>query len=438
MIEISFPQPEASIPLNDVKEILEAVLDAADPFELVKNNLNLIDNVLKIGDEPFLIFPGTKIVVIGLGKASLSMVKAATIAIGDRINQGVCICKHNPGRVQIKKIEIYESAHPVPDERSVESAKKIRNCVDELTEKDIVLFLLSGGGSSLACLPSPGINLEDIQTVTEFLLKGGATINELNTVRKHLDDFKGGGFLRMVSPARIGVLVLSDVTGSPLDVIASGPAIQDTSSFEDARNVLKRYFPDMNIVPHSVVNHIETGCLNEQLFSDDVSKNRPGVSHKIIGSNALSVNAASKKAKDLGYSTMILTYELKGEARRAADDFFHTQMPRPSMVFSGGETTVTVTGTGLGGRNLEMALGSVESIAKMEKTALVTFATDGEDGPTDAAGAIVSSEVSPVMELLHQSLSQNDSYNYFDTTGGLIKTGPTGTNVNDIAFMIRY
>ena len=135
---------------------------------------------------------------------------------------------------------------------------------------------------------------------------------------------------------------------------------------------------------------------------------------------------------------MILTYELKGEARREADDFFHTKMPRPSMVFSGGETTVKVTGTGMGGRKLDMALGSVESIAKMEKTALVTFATDGEDGPTDAAGAIVSSEVSPVMELLHQSLSQNDSYNYFDTTGGLIKTGPTGTNVNDIAFMIRY
>jgi hydroxypyruvate reductase len=438
MIEISFPQPDASIPLNDIKEILRAALDAADPYDLVQVNLRLSEKYLLIGDETFAIFPDSRIVVVGLGKASISMVKAAKNVLGHKIHRGVCICKHNPDGLQQDKFEVYESTHPVHDKRSVESAKKIRNCVGGLTKKDIVLFLLSGGGSALACLPTSGISLRDIQNVTDVLLKKGATINELNTVRKHLDEFKGGGFLRMVSPARIGVLVLSDVIGSPLDVIASGPAIEDGSSFLDAWNVLKKYFCDWSMVPQSVVNHIERGCQFEK-SPQHVASNEGSVAyHKIIGSNDMSVNAACKRAKDLGYSTEIHTYELKDEARRAAFQLFKVQLPKPSVVFAGGETTVTVTGTGLGGRNLEMALGSVETISKLENTVLVSFATDGEDGPTDAAGAIVSSYVMPEMELLNKCIYNNDAYNYFDTIGGLIKTGPTGTNVNDIAFLIRY
>jgi hydroxypyruvate reductase len=438
MIEISFPQPEASIPLNDIKEILGAALEAVDPYALVQSNLRLTEKYLRVGDESFPILPETKIVVVGLGKASVSMVTAATQVLGDQIHRGICICKHNSERVHGSKIEIYESTHPVPDERSVESARKIRHCVGGLTEKDLVLFLLSGGGSALACLPSPGISLRDIQDVTDFLIKKGATINELNTVRKHLDEFKGGGFLRMVSPARIGALVLSDVIGNPLDVIASGPAVEDTSSFQNAKKIIENYSGDWSLVPQSVVDHIERGCVKEKHPSPGVSHKGLTAYHKIIGSIVLSVNAASKKAKELGYSTEILTYELKGEAKFAAAQLFNRELPRPYVVFAGGETTVTVSGTGFGGRNLELALGSVAAVSQMKKTVLVTFATDGEDGPTDAAGAVVWSGMIPNMELLTNSLHQNDSFAYFSKTGGLIKTGPTSTNVNDIAFLIRY
>ena len=247
MVVFTIQNADSSIPLNPIKEIIQAALDAADPYRLVKENLDFKNQTLRIGDKIIKVEKESRIVVIALGKASLEMARAAVYVLEGKIDHGVCICKHNPERVDLPRIEIFESAHPIPDERSVRAANLIKEAVTNLSEKDIVLLLLSGGGSSLACLPAEGILLSDIQRVTGFLLKNGASINEMNIVRKHLDIFKGGGFARMVMPTKLAVLVLSDVIGSPLDVIASGPAIQDSSTYADAIDVLNRFLPEQNI-----------------------------------------------------------------------------------------------------------------------------------------------------------------------------------------------
>jgi len=438
MVVVSNKDSGPSIPLNPIKAIIQAALEAADPYRLVKENLEKKYDMLRIGDQSFSCNNNGRIIVVGLGKASLQMTRAAEEVLGERINQGVCICKHLPENEKFEQIFVFESSHPIPDVRSVRAAELLKGAVSNLSESDIVVFLLSGGGSSLACLPAEGISLSDIQEITGLLLKNGASINEMNCVRKHLDEFKGGGFARMVQPARMAVLVLSDVIGSPLDVIASGPAIEDATTYKDALNVLQKYIPE-KLIPDTVTKHMEKGRDNEDGVLQYSAKGElKAVYHKVIGSNVLSVDAAAKKAREIGFSTQILTYAMQGEARMAGVELLQKDYPRPFAVFAGGETTVTIHGTGLGGRNLEMALGAVGAISSLKKVVLVTLATDGEDGPTDAAGAVVSSEQKLDVAFVKQCLEANDSYNYFQKTGGLIMTGPTGTNVNDVAFVIGY
>jgi glycerate 2-kinase len=337
--------------------------------------------------------------------------------------------------------------HPAPDETSVNAGKKIKDVVSGLNTHDVVLFLLSGGGSSLACLPAQGISLKDIQELTNELLKSGASINEINTIRKHLDDIKGGGLLKMASPASIGMLVVSDVVGNPLDVIASGPTVADPTTFQNASEIIKRSLP-FESIPESVLAHFEKGVLQE--ISETV---KPGdlvlenSYHKIVACNLDSSLKAAKMAKSLGFNGSVLTNELVGDSKLAGEylatriiDRLETR--RPIVEIAGGETTVKVTGDGIGGRNLEVALAAVRKLSGFDGTLLITLATDGEDGPTDAAGAYVSGDTLTDALAFGLSpedyLSRNDSYNFFKKLGGLIRTGPTGTNVNDLTFLFHF
>jgi hydroxypyruvate reductase len=437
MIGVSILNADPSIPLNSISQILQAALEAADPYELVCRNLEVQGDQLRVGNNEYCLGRNSRVVVVGLGKAGIAMTKAAEAQLGSRIERVVCVCKAIGTGQELPRAEVIQSAHPVPDERSVAAARRIVQVVQGLTKDDLVLLLLSGGGSALACLPSAGLSLADLQQVTNLLLKSGATINEINTVRRHLDDFKGGGFLRMAQPARVAVLVLSDVIGNSLEAIASGPAIKDDTSYVDALAILQK-FGSVAETPAKVLAYLKE---RSALSATQEAGGNAGVEsayHAIIGSNTISLEAAQQKAVALGFQAQIVSRDLHGEARTACLEMLRLDGARPFVLLAGGETTVTVKGRGLGGRNLEVALGAVEPLSRLHNTVVATLATDGEDGPTDAAGAVVASASQPDMPLVRQCLENNDSYTYFSRLGGLIKTGPTGTNVNDITLVMGY
>lgn len=436
MIDIFVKNPDASIPLNSIKAIINSALSAADPYKLVSDNLRLEERKLWVGEKAFPLHSSSRIILVSLGKAAAAMAIAAEEKLQNRCDTGICVCKHKPEVFKSQYIEIFESSHPVPDERSINAALKIKSRLIELKKEDVVLLLLSGGGSALACLPEKGITLEDIQLVTSSLLLSGASINEMNAVRKKLDIFKGGGFLKMAQPAQVGVLVLSDVLGDPLDVIASGPAIIDNSTYVKAVEIIRKYIP-IEKIPLRVLE-LFTSKINEEGEVTPRNKTKLTAYHKVIGSNKKSVNAASAKAAELGYHVEIVSYVLQGEAREGWRTLMNHSQEKPFAIFAGGETTVSVHGDGLGGRNLEFALGAVIPLSTEKNLVIVTLATDGEDGPTDAAGAIVCSNSGYDFTEVEQSLKNNDSYHFFQKHGGLIQTGSTGTNVNDVAFIIGW
>jgi hydroxypyruvate reductase len=313
---------------------------------------------------------------------------------------------------------------------------------------DLVICLISGGASALLTMPVTGVSLADLQALTSLLLACGANINEINTLRKHLDQVKGGQLARLAQPARVASLILSDVVGSPLDVIGSGPSVPDSSSFADAYAVLERYGL-LGKAPVSIVKYLQRGCQGgapETPKPDDPLFDR--VQNVIIGSNQQAADAALQEALAEGFSAMLLTTYLQGEARQAgrwlaaiARQIASNGQPLqpPACLVVGGETTVTILGDGQGGRNQEMALGAVEDLANLPGAVLVTLATDGGDGPTDAAGAVVTGEtLQRALQLGLRPgdyLRRNDAYHFFQGLGDLLVTGPTGTNVNDLAFL---
>ena len=435
-------------PVQSINRILQASIDAADPFRVIEQNLSIIKDQLQVGSKTFLLYPTSRIVAAAIGKASISMAEAAQSILSDRIETGVVVCKHRPmGCHKIGNMEVLQGSHPVPDEKSINAAKRIEALVSGLTSDDVVLLLISGGGSALVSRPAEGITLKDMQIVTSTLLKSGASINELNAVRKHLDLIKGGGLLKMASPAQVAGLVISDVVNSPLDVIASGPAVPDPSTFVEAKAILEKYV-GLVAVPPSVRERFEKGCrgeIDETLKPDDPMAARG--SHTIAASNRVSAEAALNAAKEEGFDAEIITCELVGEARLAGDylaDILISKEAkgRPWVGIAGGETTVKVKGKGLGGRNQEVALGAVRKLSGEANCLLVTQATDGEDGPTDAAGAYVTGdtlEIAKSMGLEPESyLDTNDAYRFFEKVGGLIVTGPSGTNVNDLNYIFRF
>jgi hydroxypyruvate reductase len=323
--------------------------------------------------------------------------------------------------------------------------------LEEAKQEDLVICVISGGGSALLTLPADGITLEDLQQTTDALLRSGATINEMNVVRKHLDTVKGGGLARLAAPARVVTLVLSDVVGNPLDAIASGPTVPDTSTWADASRIFDRYAL-WDSIPRSVADRIKAGAAGD--LPDTPKAGDPifeRVSTVIVGSNLLACEAAAAAGRAMGLNALVLTTYVEGEARevgrvlaallREVADSGHP-LPRPCVLIAGGETTVTIRGPGQGGRNQELALSAAFGLRGVQDVLLASIGTDGNDGPTDAAGAFVDGTTlarAAAVGLDHQVyLADNNSYAFFDRLGDLIRTGPTNTNVNDLYLLFAF
>jgi hydroxypyruvate reductase len=362
------------------------------------------------------------------------MAVAVERLLGARITGGLI---NAPDAVKLRRIEINEAGHPIPDRRGVAGAKRIAQIATQAGADDLVICLISGGASALLPLPAPGITLAKKQKITRSLLHSGATIHEVNCVRKHLSLIKGGQLARLAYPATLLTLVLSDVIGDNLDAIGSGPTVPDRTTLAEARAICARYGIEIGL-PDSR----ETPKPKDRAFAKS--------HHVLVGSNALAVEAAAEEAKRLGYNTRILSTSVQGEAREVAhvysaianEIYFHNRpVATPACIVSGGEPTVTVSGKGLGGRNQEFALSAAIDIAGYwEEMVILSVGTDGADGPTDAAGAIVDEgSVGRARKLgLDPAafLTNNDSYHFLQATGDLIKTGPTGTNVADIQLIL--
>ncbi len=379
--------------------------------------------------------------LVAIGKAAWRMAKAAKDLLGERIRRGVVITKYGHSLGEIEGIEIYEAGHPVPDENTISSTRRAIELASSLGEDDRLLFLVSGGGSALFEYPMEGISLDDLRKVNELLLRSGADIVEINSVRKHISKVKGGRFAEIAYPAFIYTLALSDVLGDRLDSIASGPAYPDETTYKDALRVIEKYNL-MDEIPSSVREVILRGVKGE---IPETPKKLDNVKSVIIGSVSLVCKYAIEKARELGYKTLFLTSTLNCEASEAGrflaeilKEIRRSSNPvsPPCMIILGGETVVHVKGSGKGGRCQELALSASISIRGMDKTVIAAAGTDGTDGPTDAAGGIVdgdsfnrmlSNGIDP-----EKYLANNDSYNALKASGDLIMTGPTGTNVNDL------
>jgi glycerate 2-kinase len=434
-------------------DMFNAALAAVDPYRAVTRALRLENNKLAAGGSVYDLNVFDRIIVAGAGKATAAMAAAVEDVLGDRIDRGVVVVKYGHAGI-LTTIEQVEAAHPVPDEAGVQGTQRILELVRRGDEKTLVVCLLSGGGSSLLVAPHHGITLEDKQRTTELLLKAGATIDELNSVRKHLSAVKGGRLARLAHPATVVTLILSDVIGDRLDVIASGPTASDSSTFSDAAAVIDKYALGP-VVPSRVTAFIERGAAGrepETVKSGDACFLR--TRNVIVGSSAQALAAAREKAAALGWRPEIMTAELEGEARDAARLLARKALhARDEMkpgerrcLLVGGETTVVVRGTGRGGRNQELALAFAGEIADVHGITLLSAGTDGTDGPTDAAGAVVDGRV--VHEARQRGihpevyLGNNDSYAFFqrlDAQSGEhhhLMTGPTGTNVMDLQIIL--
>ncbi|HQV94204.1 MAG TPA: DUF4147 domain-containing protein, partial [Anaerolineales bacterium] len=420
--------------LNDprILRILSAALDAVDPYRAVKNHLPKI-----AGD----------VYGLAVGKAAVPMLTALADSIP--LSGALAISKYaSPSTFNLFPLLL--SGHPIPDARSAYAGERALEFVSSLKADDTLVCLISGGGSAL--MTAPLIPLEELQNLTASLLASGATINEINTIRRHLDRVKGGGLAR-ATKANIISLILSDVIGNPLEGIASGPTAPDPTTREDALRILEKYFAaeaqrrgDSNFID-SATQRLSGKFVKP---SDDIFSH---VQNIIIGDNQLAARAALEQAQREGFHSEILTNELQGEARdmgvllakKLRDEI--SKRLRPFCLIAGGETTVTLRrgsglalkGNGKGGRNQELALAAINELRNVSNVMLVSLATDGDDGPTDAAGAVATGESAERAERLGfgaaDSLSRNDAYPFFESLGDLIKTGPSGTNVNDLVFL---
>ncbi len=429
-------------------QIFKAGLQAVDPVEAIKRHTRLGKDLLFIGDRQFSLNDYDRILVVGAGKAVAPMARAVEDLLGDRISDGVIVVKDEHG-LPLKKIKVCEAGHPVPDKRGVKGTEEILSLVEKAGERDLIICLISGGGSALLIAPVQEISLADKQNATKLLLACGATIHEFNTVRKHLSRVKGGRLAQMAYPASVASLILSDVVGDDLDVIASGPTVPDSSTFQDAEQILKSY-GIWEQLASSVCNHIEKGSsgqIADTPKSDDTVFQQ--CSQVMVGTNLQALEAAAKAAERLGYRPLILSSKVEGEAREVAK--FYTAIAKellgsenplkpPVCVLCGGETTVTLQGDGRGGRNQEFALAAALAIEGLDNIVVLSGGTDGTDGPTDAAGAIADGTT---LARARENgldpkdfLQRNDSYSFFQKLDDLIMTGPTRTNVMDIYLLL--
>lgn len=430
--------------------ILSAALAAVDPVTAVRRHMSLVGDELRIGERIYDLGQYRDIYVIGGGKAGGSMAKATEEILNDRLTVGVINTKYGY-LAKTEIVRINEAGHPIPDAAGVQGATEMAGLAARASDGDLVICLISGGGSALMTLPVEGITLADMELLTAALLRCGATINEINAIRKHLSQIKGGNLSRLAYPAEVVSLILSDVVGNPLDVIASGPTVPDSSSYAQAYDVIERY-GILREVPSSVVEHLrrgKEGIIPETPKEDDAAFAK--TYNLIIASNEVAAQAAIVKAQDLGFNTALLSTFVEGEAREVAHVFSaiakeiaHSGHPvsRPACVVAGGETTVTIRGEGKGGRNQELALAAAIQMEGLSGAMIVALATDGTDGPTDAAGALADGSTLPRARekglSASHTLASNDSYHFFEALGDLIITGPTNTNVNDLTFVFVF
>jgi len=429
-------------------EIFQAALKAVDPIEAVLRYVKRVDDGLQIGEHRFAFKDYDRILVVGAGKAGAPMARALEDLLGDRITDGVIVVKEGHG-MQLGHVRIHEASHPVPDERGIKGAEEILSLVKDAGERDLVLCLISGGGSALLVAPAEGVTLEDKQEVTRLLLACGADIHEINTIRKHLSRAKGGGLARFAYPAAVVSLILSDVIGDDLNVIASGPAVPDTSTFADTRQVLEKY-DIWDRVPAAVQSRIDQGLKGD---IEDTPKAGDAVFKrcfsKLVGTNIQALKAAGLRSEELGYRTLILSSTVEGEAREVAKVLTAiarevrdsgNPLSAPACILCGGETTVTIRGDGKGGRNQEFVLASALVIDGGANVVVLAGGTDGNDGPTDAAGAIADG--STLVRARAKGLDpldflrRNDSYHFFQPLEDLVITGPTRTNVMDVYMLL--
>lgn len=398
----------------DAERIIAQAIRAVQPDEAVRRALESKT------------FSG-RILLIAVGKAAWQMANAALQCLGNRIEAGIVITKYAHTKEKLPGITCFEAGHPIPDENSFRAAQAALNLVKDLSPKDTVLFLLSGGGSAL--FEKPLVPAIELQSITTQLLASGADIVEINTIRKRLSAIKGGRFAQHCAPARVFSVVLSDILGDPLDMIASGPTWVDSSTCEQAQAVLEKY-------------HLQLSDQARKLLEQETPKILDNAEAAVTGSVRQLCSAAAQACRELGYEPMVLTDQLRCQAKEAGSFLAsiarsHADAGRSLAFIAGGETVVQLTGNGKGGRNQELALAAAEGIAGLSNALVFSVGSDGTDGPTDAAGGMVDGSTAEVLEHegypIHQVLQENDAYHALQAVDALIVTGPTGTNVNDVA-----
>jgi glycerate 2-kinase len=442
--------------LRDLETIYRDAICAVDPTSLIERLVKREGRSLIIDAQGDTLLEDLsdydRVLVLGLGKASARMAGAMEALLGDALSEGLIITKYGHG-LDLKKVRVLEAGHPVPDENSLEGARMIVRLAQEADKRTLILNLVSGGGSSLCCLPANGISMDDKAVTTKALLASGATIDEVNCIRKHLSKVKGGGLAKIAHPARLISLILSDVVGDRIDTIASGITAPDPTTFSDALAILEKYHIEDKI-PAPVRDHLTSGAQGHipetPKAGDPAFENSVNI---ILGNNELACRTALNRARMLGYDAQILTTTLTGEARLAgeclsglANDIGsgRSGLKKPALLILGGETTVTMHGTGKGGRNQEMALafacGLHKEYSGTKNIFFLSAGTDGTDGPTDAAGAFVTPGLMEKMKRIsadaEKHLEDNDAYHFFSQQDLLFKTGPTYTNVCDIQLLM--
>jgi glycerate 2-kinase len=432
-----------------VTRILAAAVNAVEPGASVRRVVRREGNRLTIRDQSLDLREYHQVAIISIGKAGVGMAVALGQILADRLDTGLIVTKHaspSPSR----HFSVMVGAHPVPDESSLLAGQRVLELASTLTEDDLLLCLISGGGSSLVSCPVENVSLADLQSLTRTLLACGARIEEINTLRRALDRIKGGGLARAANGARVVTLIISDVIGNPLESIASGPTVPNPTGPADALAVLDKYHVRAK-VPESIASYLKSADAPRSTSTKESETPSPAGEVHVIASNFDALQAALSQAEAEGLHPCLLRADLQGEAADAGLELANVlrwqaqhqdPVSNPACLVAGGETTVTLRGTGRGGRNTELALAASISLADSPKAMFVTLASDGEDGPTDAAGAVVTGETfgRALAQGLEPSdyLNRNDSYAFFAALDDLLRPGPTGTNVNDLAFLFAF